>query len=78
MEEHYFLITNTEDGIFVEVFTKAALLTRLNADRAQNQDFFIGMNHSLNPQDWGDKCMLIKGSIVVPRPKMVTVEFEVE
>lgn len=75
----YFVISNSDGETSVEEVTKEELLSRIQPE--DGTDFYGGRGFisDLNETDtnyWGDNIMIIKGSLVVPKPKEVVKEYE--
>ena len=77
-EETYFVIHCSEDGdVSVNHYTKDELLEALEGE---DYGADIGFHDSLerhDPQYWGRKILIIKGSIVVPKPKKVIESYDI-
>jgi hypothetical protein len=84
MLESYFVITSSEDGVAISTFkSKDKLLDFLRGE----EDSCCEPPHCLKelPADWMDcneigenDCVIIKGHIVLPKPKSVIKTWEVE
>lgn len=78
--DEYFLISVSEDGdVSVSSWdSREKLLKDLEHDELNVADFAEKIE-DCDPQYWGNHpYLLIKGHIVVPKPKQVTVSLDVE
>lgn len=71
MTQTYFLINNSDGDTHVEILTEDQVRGRL--DEASLN--FLDANSILNEcnTDYWEGCLLIKGEVVVPQPKTITV-----
>lgn len=71
----YFLIECDEDGeISVCKYKKEELLDLIN----DNDDMvFMSEIIDSDPNYWGNKCLIIEGEIILPKPKTVVKEYDI-
>jgi len=76
----YFIITRDQDGeIHTEALDKTGMADWLK-ERMDEEDIptFVKDLKESDPQYWKgeEACLIIKGEIVVPKPKEVTTKYE--
>lgn len=80
--EQYFLIHNSDGDTSVNPITKEEFLKDITTDEEYEGAVFIEDLDKIDNLDtncWPENSYLvIKGKIVVPKPKEVVVEFEIE
>ena len=79
MEELYYVIHNGEGDTIVSVYTKEQLLKELDEEEG---GFYEGIFDKL-PDDgdtnyWGGRSLIIKGSIVSPKPEQVVTKHSID
>ena len=73
----YFLIHCSEDGdVSVTPYEKDDLLRAIKNKDYGPIEFMENINYG-DPQYWGNKSLIIKGEIVIPKPKKVVEEYEI-
>jgi hypothetical protein len=83
MEEKYFVISNSDGDTYVEALTKSQLLTKLKEEYEDEDEKveYMSLNGVMKESDtnyWGEKLLIIKGSVVKPFDKEVIVKKEVD
>jgi hypothetical protein len=76
----YFVIHNSEDGeASVHQMGAEELQNKLKADYWGTGKRFLSSDDtfSCDPNYWGGKLLIIKGEIIVPKPKQTVTEYEV-
>lgn len=78
-KERYFLIHASEDGrVFMSAHDKAGILKEIEPDCGEDDFEFL----DAVPEDWAyvdsGKRLVIKGCVLVPRPKRVVQTYEIE
>lgn len=84
MNNLYFVISQFDTDANVDVYDKAGLLKELNEwkESGDEYDFIESLEEleelGFNPAEWSYKRLIIKGTIIVPKPKKVIETFEIE
>ena len=74
----YFTIHCSEDGdVRVHQDSKEELLQKITEHYYGDSEFFSSLQGT-DPQEWGDKLLIIKGEIVVPKPKKIIEKYEIK
>lgn len=79
-EEKYYVLTSDPDDSYLREYTKEQLLKRI----AQEQEYYKEPPEYMEALDepWNvreyEGCVIIKGTIVTPKPKEVVTTFEIE
>ena len=73
---YYFLVSQFDTDAEVRRLTKEQLIESLND--GNYPDGFLSKLEDKDPATWEMKSLLIKGEIVVPVPKQVVEEWEVQ
>ncbi len=78
----YFVITRNPDGeIYTQALNKTELEEWLEERTEEDMDMptFVENLEQADPQYWkGEQaCLILKGKIVVPKPKEVTTKYEI-
>jgi len=75
----YFMIDCTEDGVYVTEVTSDTIKSDMRTLEAAavNTFFKPGEKFDSDPNYWGTKTLLIKGEVVVPRPKDTVTEWDI-
>lgn len=71
MTQMYFLIRNSDGDTYVETLTEDQVRERL--DEASLDFLSADESFDTDTNYWGDHSLLIKGEVVVPQPKTITV-----
>lgn len=72
----YFLIYNSDGDTHVLPITRQQLLERLNA--GEFEDGFMDKIRDTDTNLWSEKCLLIKGEIITPKPVQTVTEYMVD
>lgn len=79
--EKYYIICNMDGDTNVEEITKEELLKRLQPDEDGNLYYgcheFMSKITQTDTNYWGDDLLIIKGSIVTPKPIEVVTKYEI-
>jgi len=81
MKKEYFVISNSDGDTTIEHLTKVELIERLGNDEESNYWGAEGFVEDLSTNDtnyWGNSILVIKGEIVIPKPKTVVETYEVQ
>ena len=74
----YFVIHPSDGETSITPFTKEELLELIKEDYWGPNKDWLNSTHNNNTNYWGDDGMLvIKGEIVQPEPKEVTIEYDI-
>ena len=78
--ENYFMITRTEDGFFVQKFSKKDLLIELDEERDYEEplNFLKDIPDELDIDRWPTGRIIIKGEIIIPKPVKIVEEYEID
>lgn len=72
----YFMIYGSEDGTRIVQFSRADQLKQIMEDRGLRS--FRTELGDADTNYWGEReCLLIQGSVVVPKPKAVVQDWEI-
>ena len=82
----YFVIEGTEDGGQIRQFSKKELLKAMQDDDYADIDASMAMSQAdwdehdtpCDPNYWGDNIVIIKGTVVQPKPKEEVTVWEVD
>jgi hypothetical protein len=78
-DTRYIVIKTTEDGIYIESYTKEELLEEMDEQNWDEDAFCQVLPSSDNdPQCWGTTTTVIKGKVVVPEQVAISIHYEVE
>jgi hypothetical protein len=78
MEEIYYVITNCDGDTCVSTYTKEKLLEAINNNEIGcGYGFLSEMPKHRDTNYWGGKALIIKGSVVVPKPIKVVEEYDI-
>jgi len=75
----YFIISNCDGDTEVEVVSETELLKRIDPEEEYYGE--VGFLDKIEDNDtnyWGDNILIIKGKIVVPKPKDVVVKYVID
>jgi hypothetical protein len=73
----YFLIECSEDGdVSITQHDRESLVKSISNGEYKNATF-INSVPGVDPQYWGGQVLVIKGEIVVPKPKEVVMEYDI-
>lgn len=72
----YFLIYNSDGDTHVVPMTRQQLLARLNDGEFGNG--FMAKVQDTDTGLWSDRCLLIKGEIVTPKPVQTVTEYAID
>ncbi len=83
----FFVITNSDGSTFVDKLTEEELLNRLKPEESDGKGKgwfsyygmpgFVEKLKESETNSWGNKILIIKGEIIVPKPKKIVEEYEV-
>jgi len=73
---YYFIYCDDDGEVAVSEYNRENLLQALVDQDYGEIEFLKGMSLGNYPQYWGNKVLIIKGEIVVPKPKKTVKEFE--
>ena len=80
-KKEYFVISNMDGDTIVQHLTKEELLNALGSDEESNEfgpDLgFIENLKKGDTNEWGYNILIIKGEIVIPKPKKIITAFDV-
>ena len=78
--ENYFMITKTEDGFYVQKFSKKDLLIELDEERELEKPltFLSNIPDELDINCWPVGRIIIKGEIIIPKPVKIVEEYEID
>ena len=78
--DKYYIISNSDGDTTVNEIAKEDLLKRLDPDENYygNRDILKEMPQETDTNYWGDSMLIIKGTIVSPRPVTKITEFEID
>lgn len=77
--EAYFVFTSSEDGDhYLRVFEDRCALLQDIDELVEEEENFIENIPASNMAYWGSSTLIIKGRIVMPKPKEVTVAYDIE
>jgi hypothetical protein len=77
--ETYFVITNSDGDTNVETINKEELLIRINDGYyGSGREVFDKLPKENDTNYWGDGVLIIKGSIVSPKPITKITEYTIE
>lgn len=71
----YFVISNSDGDVSVRQINKEELVRQLQEDMRTG---FLPCIEDQDPNYWGDNMLIIKGEIVVPRPKEIIQSFDID
>jgi len=75
--EYYWVISCSEDGdVRIEPYSKPILLRGLK-EKWWGQPLENIPYGGIDPQDWGNRILIIKGSQVVPFEKEIVTEYDI-
>ncbi len=77
----YFVISQFDTDANVDVYLDKQKLLVDMMEWVENGDEFVSHIDELengNPAEWGMKRLIIKGNIVVPKPKKIVETFEID
>ncbi len=75
----YFVITTSEDGLYIEQMDKETLLKKLDdGDWDDSYEVRTRIPDSRDPNYWGSSVTIIKGEVVTSKPVAVATRFEVK
>ena len=80
MEKEYFVIHNSDGDTTISHLTKDELIERLGNSEESNHWGSEGFIENLKENDtnyWGLNILIIKGKIIVPKPKSIIETYEV-
>ena len=77
-KENYIVMVASEDGFSIDAVSKETLLLRLANDYWGEKEIGEKIPGETDPNYWGDQLVIIKGDVVVPRPKKVVEEYEID
>lgn len=77
MEEKYFVISNTDGDTYVQEVSKQELEDNLNEDYYGEDVEFLSKTPHDDTNYWGEKYLIIKGTVIVPKAKEKVTKFEV-
>lgn len=75
MEDTYFIISNSDGDTSVTPMTESELLDALGEDYWGDVDFLKNLAEN-DTNYWGGDILIIKGSMVIPKPKAVVTSYE--
>lgn len=73
----YYVIHNSDGDTHVEELDSQTLKARLDEKYYGEDTDFLRTIVSSDTNYWGEKLMIIKGSIVVPKPVQTVTEYEI-
>lgn len=82
--DYYFVIHSTPDGVYIERFTEEEMIKELAEmteealESGSQLEFYTDMPTALDAANWEDKILIIKGRIVTPTPREVTIRYDLE
>jgi hypothetical protein len=76
--EMYYVINNSSGDTTVECITKEVLLERINEGYWGDVEFMETIPHDRDTNYWGGDVLIIKGSIVAPKPKQIITEYTID
>lgn len=77
--EQYFVITNSDGDTHVDVLNKEELLKRINEGYyGSNREIFDKLPKESDTNYWGDGILIIKGSLVSPKPISKITEYTID
>ncbi|RKZ09798.1 hypothetical protein DRQ25_05265 [Candidatus Fermentibacteria bacterium] len=77
-EEQYIVIRTTEDGIYIDAWDKETLLSEMNEDGWDEDNFCQVVPSASDPNYWGTSTVVIKGKVVVPKKVAVSIRYDME
>lgn len=72
----YFIISASPNGILVESKTYDELIDDLNIGHYEDYEF-VDQIPDPDPNYWGSKGLIIKGTPIIPQPKQTVTTWEV-
>ena len=72
----YFVIHNSDGETTVEKMSKEKLLERINDEHYGKVEFIDGIGNN-DTNYWGDDILIIRGEIVVPKPKKIVETYDI-
>lgn len=73
----YIVVSNSDGDLRFEQVEKEELLERVADNYYGTKEFVMNLKES-DPNYWGDKIMIIKGEVVVPKPKKIIDSFDID
>lgn len=77
----YFVIRNDDGDTHVDIYDRERLLKQLNEWNEYDYKYIEGIDDICLEKDtgyWSGKRLIIKGDVVVPKPKKVIEAFEID
>ena len=82
MKKEYFVISNSDGDTTIEHLTKDELIEKLGNDEESNhwgaESFVENLSHNDDTNYWGNSILIIKGEIVIPKPKTVVKDYDIQ
>jgi len=73
----YYVINNFDGDTLVSTYTKEELLNAIE-DGEFSEGIFDEFPAQADTNYWGGKSLIIKGGMVVPKPKEVVTKYEID
>lgn len=81
-KEFYFVVSQFDTDANVDVYDKAGLMKEIEEwkDEYDHQGYIQSIDDLDNghPAEWQGKRLIIKGKIIVPKPKKIVETFEID
>lgn len=77
-DKYYVIMSNDEGGVYINECTKKEVLDRLDPESGYGEQIFCPTIPSTSSENWKEnQGIIIKGEIVVPKPKEVIKEWDI-
>ena len=77
--KYLFVISSNEDGeVTVEQLGEEEFIERINDEEYYGEVNFLDKISQIDPNYWGNKLLVIRGEIVIPKPVEKITKYEIE
>jgi hypothetical protein len=76
MEEKYYIIRNSDGETTVRELTKKELLREIDEER--HTEYLSKIPHDIDTNYWGEGVLIIKGTVVQPKPEQVVTKYDID